>query len=325
MAKAAAKTPRVTVLEGHDLLVLDDLIARAVKKQGGPDQCDVHRFDADREEILQAIETARAPSLLCPACVIAITNLQDAKVDEVEKLARYVAHPERDVIMILQIGPGKALRKAHKDLIKGLPKFDLNKERKKAVEQAIADIQKEFEIEFERKALDAIRDAYSQQAGSCREDLEKLALYAGKGGKVTAEVCRRLITVETEEIIWKIGNVVGARNAKEALRVLHSLLEQGEEPVVLLGTLQTLYRRFWLVKQAEAQKVPQKALADETGLKGYALKKTVEQAKAFSKEYVEKSLRLLAQADEELKGGSRWKELTLERLVVRLTDRGANS
>lgn len=315
---AAKKPPPIVVVRGNDLFVLEELIQRAVAKCGGPESCECHRFDAAQGELSQALETAISPSLLSPELVIAITHLEKVDVKQLPRLQRYLENPEPTVKMILQVKAGRSIKKDLLRLIEECHTVDPKKERAKAIERAIGQVAAEYEVEFDRGALAYLREAFSKEEETCRMELEKLALYAGADGKVTGETCRELLVAKTDEAVWNIGGAVGKCDAAQALRVLHDLLAQGHEPLPILGILQSLYRNLWLVKQLELRKVPRARWTEATGVQAWALKRAGEQAKKLTLERITDGLGQLTRADEELKGASRWKELVLERLVVRL-------
>lgn len=319
MARSASKKPvPIAVMEGQDWLVLDELVRQAVDRNGGPEVCESHRFDVSTDGLSTALECARSPSLFSTSTVVSVTNLE--KIDEggLKSLEGYIARPEPDVTFIVQLQAGRSLKKPLKDVLKEMPRVDVKRARARAIERGIQWTAKEFEVEFEPKAVAALKQIFTAQTGACHAELEKLALYAGKGGKITQEACRQLIASKTEEAVWAIGDAVGSRDAAAALRVLHDLLAQGEEPLFVLGMLQSLYRRLWAVKQAEVKGVPLEDCARALNMKPYPLKKAVQQSKRTSLEAIEEALRRLAKADEDLKGGSRWTELVLERLAVGL-------
>ncbi len=315
---AAKKPPPIVVVRGNDLFVFEELIQRAVAKCGGPDACECHRFDANHGELCQAVETANSPSLLSPQMVIAITNLEKVDKKDLPRLQRYLERPEPTVKMILQVKAGRSIKKDLLRLIEDCHTVDPKKERARAIERAIGQAAAEFEVEFDRGALAYLREAFSREQETCRMELEKLALYAGPKGVVTVEACRELLVAKTDEAVWSIGGAVGKRDAAQALRVLYDLLAQGHEPLPILGILQSLYRNLWLVKQLELRKVPRARWSEVTGAKAWTLKNAGEQARKLTPERIADGLKQLTRADEELKGGSRLKELTLERLVVRL-------
>ena len=183
---AAKKPPPIVVVRGNDLFVFEELIQRAVAKCGGPDACECHRFDANHGELCQAVETANSPSLLSPQMVIAITNLEKVDKKDLPRLQRYLERPEPTVKMILQVKAGRSIKKDLLRLIEDCHTVDPKKERARAIERAIGQAAAEFEVEFDRGALAYLREAFSREQETCRMELEKLALYAGPKGVVTA-------------------------------------------------------------------------------------------------------------------------------------------
>lgn len=320
MAAARKKsTPPVFVLQGEDTFVLDNLVRLAVERKGGPELCEVHRFNAALEETSEAVEIARSPSLLSPSSVVVLTNLESAKTDALEKLASYLKHPIPEVMLFLQYTPSNKVKTALTEILAGLPSTTPDKEKQKNFSRALQEIQSEFNITIDKQALAYLEHAAANQSEVGKADLEKLALYTGKGGKLTLSDCRRLIPDKTEQTIWKIGYAISDRKPDAALKVLHDLLDQGEEPIVLVGVvLYPLLRQMWLIKQAEIRGYPREKWSEVTQLQYFIIKNMADPTTKMSLKAIERGMQLLARADGELKGGSQWKEFTLERLAIHL-------
>jgi DNA polymerase-3 subunit delta len=61
-----------------------------------------------------------------------------------------------------------------------------------------------------------------------RNELERLALWAGEGGQVTASDLEEMIADTSEAAVWTLSDAVVEGDARTALRVGEQLIEQGE-------------------------------------------------------------------------------------------------
>ena len=63
----------------------------------------------------------------------------------------------------------------------------------------------------------------------------KLAAYVGSASKIEADDVNRLVGNSRTESTWKIFDSIGSGSMDEALQLLDKLLDQGEEPLKILG------------------------------------------------------------------------------------------
>jgi DNA polymerase-3 subunit delta len=75
-----------------------------------------------------------------------------------------------------------------------------------------------------------------------RNELERLALWAGAGGQVTAADLEEMIADTSEAAVWTLSDAVIEGDARTALRVGEQLIEQGENVTGLIYGLASRLR-----------------------------------------------------------------------------------
>ena len=75
-----------------------------------------------------------------------------------------------------------------------------------------------------------------------RNELERLALWAGEGGQVTAADLEEMIADTSEAAVWTLSDAVVEGDARTALRVGEQLIEQGENVTGLIYGLASRLR-----------------------------------------------------------------------------------
>src|SRR5262249_21340148 len=104
-------------------------------------------------------------------------------------------------------------------------------------------------------------DLVGPEMGLLDQEMQKLAAYAGDGhrveagagGAVEAGDVDRLVGSSRAENTWRVFDLIGAGQAGEALTFLDRLLEQGEDPLRLLGAFSTQLRRLAQAGRLSAQ------------------------------------------------------------------------
>ncbi len=181
-------------------------------------------------------------------------------------------------------------------------------------------------------AAEALVELIGPELGLVDQELAKLALVAGPGGKVTPQQVAQLVGSWRAKTTWEMLDAVLDGNVREALIQLDRLLLAGETPVGLLAQVSASLRRFAaatrLVLDGEAagrRLGPRQAL-EQAGVKSFVLERAERQLRRLGRERGAKIYGWLLQADLDLKGDSYLPpRLLLERLFVRLGAQAGSS
>jgi DNA polymerase-3 subunit delta len=170
-----------------------------------------------------------------------------------------------------------------------------------------------------RLAGDAARlllDLVGPDLGILDRELAKLAAAVGDAQAIAAEDVDRLVASGRQREIWALFDLLAQGNRSQALRLLHQVLDQGEEPIALLAALSWQLRRLVQVYRLRHKGVLLPEAARRLGLR------RPDQAERLLRQLGPRTDRLydwLVEADRRLKSSHDLPPRTvLERLVVRL-------
>lgn len=142
-----------------------------------------------------------------------------------------------------------------------------------------------------------------------RQEIEKLALVVGPGGRVDGRTVSLAVSNVSEESIWELTDAIGEGRKAASLETLARMSAQGEVPPVILGALASHFRRLVRAGHGEAVKGPP-----------FVVRKLEQQARRFGPARLLASLRAIHRADVDLKGaGVLTPDRTLEQLVIQLS------
>lgn len=154
-------------------------------------------------------------------------------------------------------------------------------------------------------ALGALLAQVGESPSLLRGEIEKLALYVGKGETISADLVAQVASHprgEPDEFaVFQLVDAVGERRAAAALAVLDTLLAAGDEPVALLGMIA---RQFRLIYALKAHRGPLQALAGEVGAREFQLRKIAPQARRWEWHDLEAVFVRLTELDRQLKSGA---------------------
>lgn len=147
-------------------------------------------------------------------------------------------------------------------------------------------------------------------------ELEKLAIYAGGDGKVTADDVDALTGADVDARTYELADAVIAGESERALATMEDLLAKGEPVMhIVFGLLRALHqtRDAWAMVSAG---MPQKEIQSNLGVPNFVARRIVEQARGADQDRIERALDELADVDFAIKGGSDYDEGTALTLAL---------
>jgi DNA polymerase-3 subunit delta len=164
-------------------------------------------------------------------------------------------------------------------------------------------------------------DLVGPEMGLLDMEMQKLAAFVGSAPKIDSRDVDQLVGRSRTESTWEIFNLISEGKVAESLAYLSRLLDQGEEPMKLLGAFSYRLRRTAQAARLHAQGVPLNEALTRAGVHNHpAARQSEEQLmRHLGRRRVDKLYDWLLETDSGLKGGSALPPpAQLERLVVRL-------
>jgi DNA polymerase-3 subunit delta len=106
-------------------------------------------------------------------------------------------------------------------------------------------------------------------------ELERLALWAGEGGQVSAADLEEMIADTSEAAVWTLSDAVIEGDARTALRVGEQLIEQGESVTGLIYGLASRLRSACAAAAMLEEGMPPRQVEGELKMHPYAAKQLV--------------------------------------------------
>jgi len=150
------------------------------------------------------------------------------------------------------------------------------------------------------------------------QEIDKLIAYAGERTIQDGDV--QLLVADAREVkIWTLTDALAARNRDHALGVLHQLIDDGEQPPVLMAVISRQFRSLLQIKELAEQRLAPEAIASQLHMHPFVVKNAVLTARSFSNERLDAIFHHLLAADLAVKTGRLDPTLALDLLVVEIT------
>jgi len=323
-------------------LLLDKVLGTADREEG------FQRLDLDETPLAAVIDDACSLSLFAPQRVIwagraeaalprgraaAASEDDDTKpaAGDAAAIEGYLRNPVPGVVIVFDSarfefdGEDKTkverVRKFYSAIreVVEFPRYSPVEARRLA-----QDLAKTRGLQIGSKELQLLCEATGNSATTIATEIEKLALYAVGGKKVTEEVIAQLVPQAGSTTIFALVAALGRKDRKAALDSLDTLVRSGEYLPLALSFLATQFRHALVAAEAGLRSAGQvQSHFSRMGVPmwGSRAEQIAQTAGAFRPAEMKEALRKIAKADIGLKDIRPDDRIVMEEFVLTLTAR----
>ncbi len=274
-------------------------------------------FSLLSERIDSAIAAAEQLPMMAERRVVRIRDFAKLREADEEILIRYLGNPVDSTVMIFIADELDKRKRATKTLLERCAVVEFTP-LKDAEAKAWARVRlKELKVTADDQVLAEVIRLVGTNVQTLFSELDKLAAAAAATGKLTLELVDELIGRSRELSNFELGDHVLARNRKRALETLHRLLDDGVEPVMLIGLIAGNYHRLALGKHLLARGLRDDIFKNMSipPFKRDAFMSTLQRSDSAT---IARGIQLIAAADLAIKTSQATPRLQLEMLVCEL-------
>jgi DNA polymerase-3 subunit delta len=210
-------------------------------------------FSLLSDSVQSAIAAAEQLPMMSDTRVVRVRDFARLRETDEESLIRYLNNPSPSTVMIFTADELDKRKKSSKVLLDTCVVVEFTT-LKDAEAKAWAKTRlKELKITTDDSVLSEIIRLVGTDVQTLFNELEKLASAAADSGRITLDHVDELIGRSRELSNFELGDHLLAGNRKRALETLHRLLEDGAEPVMLVGLIAGNYHRLALGKHLLAR------------------------------------------------------------------------
>lgn len=175
---------------------------------------------------------------------------------------------------------------------------------------------------IEPGAADLLARLVGPDLRTLNNELEKLALYVAGQRPINKADIDLLVPYTEEAEQFGLSNAIGQRNARRAYDQMHKELDEGSNPMAILGSIAAQMRALLEVKDMAERGMSPAEIAQVKGWKSdYAATARLKEAANFSMARLEQTLETLLEIDVGIKTGRMDSLLALDMLIARLCSR----
>ncbi len=223
--------------------------------------------------------------------------------------------PELTVVLIARAKAPAKLAKAVKAAQGEIHEFEAPKARD--MPRLMVGEAKNLGFALEPAAARMLVDRMGANPVRLRNELGRLALWAGEGGQVTAADLDAMVSDTSEAAVWALSDALLERNPAKAGGLAEQLISQGENVTGLIYGLASRLRKACAAAAQLEEGVPPKQVEAGLGMHPYAAKQLVARLGKASLEDLHEATTTLADLEVSCRGGADYGDELAFTLAVR--------
>lgn len=272
---------------------------------------------ADAEQL--PMMSARRVVKITNVIVSANSNKDNLKEEDEAVLERYLARPAETSIVIFLADELDKRRKISKLLLEKSVAVEFTALKDFELRKWIRDKAKEFETEVDEKAAAHLIALLGEDVRRITVEVEKLAVAALPDRLITIDLVESLVPNSREISNFDLTDRLLDGNKTKALQVLKKILDDGAEPVMILGLIASNFHRLFLAHELMKQGVERREVGRIMKLPPFKQEDFLATARRADAKKLSRILQRIAKADLAVKTSKATPRLQIEMLVCELT------
>ncbi len=257
--------------------------------------------------------------------VSANSNKDNLKEEDEEILSRYLSRPAETSIVIFVADELDKRRKISKLLLEKSVSVEFGELKDVELIKWASDKLKELNTEADQRALNLLVALVGNNVRRLTNEIEKLSIAALPDKLITSELVESLVPNSREISNFDLTDYLLAGDKRRALQTLKKILDDGAEPLMILGLISYNFRRLFLSKELMRQGVDRKEVARVMKLHWSKQEDFLATARRADAKTLSAVMQKLADTDLAIKtskggGGNVGSRLQLEMLVCELVN-----
>jgi len=276
-------------------------------------------FSLLSDPVQSAIAAAEQLPMMSDMRVVRIRDFAKLREADEDTLIRYLNNPAPTTVMIFIADELDKRKKSSKVLMDTCTVVEFAPLKDAEAKSWAKTRLKELKVSADDQVLSELIRLVGTDVQTLFNELEKLASAAASAGdRITLDLVDELIGRSRELSNFELADHLMAGNRKRALETLHRLLEDGAEPVMLVGLIAGNYHRLALGKHLLTRGGREEVFRN-ISLPPFKRDSYISTLQRSSAEKIARGIQLTAAADLAIKTSQATPRLQLEMLVCELS------
>lgn len=276
-------------------------------------------FSLNDVDIQTALASAEQLPVMATRRVVKITELNKLKESDEDFLLNYLKHQAETCVVMFIAEELDKRKKIPKLLMEYCVSVEFTLLKDYEIQTWTRQKAKELNVQIDEKALRYLLNLVGNGVRKLTSELEKLAVASLPDSIITLELVEKLTSNSREISNFDLTDQILAGNRNGAMKVLQKILNDGAEPLMLLGLIANNYHRLYLAKELMSQGVERIEVARIMKLPPFKQEDFLTTARRADSSILSWSLERIAATDLAIKTSKATPQLQVELLVADLT------
>ena len=274
-------------------------------------------FNLLNDDVRSAIAIAEQLPMMSDRRVVRVRNFGKLKEADEDVLLKYLERPVETSVVIFAADDLDKRKRLAKSLMAGAA-FEFQPLKTNELQTWIKAHLKKLKVEIEPRAGHRILEMVRSDLRTMTNELNKLAAASLPSGRITLALVDELISRSREHMNWELSDNIVAGNRKAALKTVRDLLDDGVEPVLLIGLIAGTYRRMALAKALQAQGATPAKIFSEVRMPSFKQGAYLSMLNQIDSGAMAEQVRRIAEADLAIKTSKATPRMQVEMLLCEL-------
>jgi DNA polymerase-3 subunit delta len=274
-------------------------------------------FNLLTDDVGSAVAIAEQLPMMSDRRVVHIRNFGKLREADEEVLVKYLARPVESTVLIFAADDLDKRKKLAKSLMAGAA-FEFQPLKPNDLQTWIKSYLKKLKVEIEPRAGHRIMEIVRSDLHTVTNELNKLAAASLPSGRITTEMVDALISRSREHMNWELSDHLVSGNRTAALKTVRDLLDDGVEPVLLIGLIAGTYRRMALANSLLTQGAAPAKIFSEVRMPPFKQGAYLSMLRQIDSGAMAQRIQRIAQADLAIKTSKATPRMQVEMLVCEL-------
>ncbi len=275
-------------------------------------------FSALESSAREVIEAAQTYPMMSPRRLVLMTNLERSDAVDQDLLLSYLENPSTRSVLILAAADLDRRTALYRQLREKACVAAFPKLKGPSLKRWTENFLRREGYRISSASLEKFVDLAGEDLQSTVNELEKLLIYAGKERSIPESAVNDLIISSRQHTIFELTEVLGRRDRSSALRQLGSLLDSGEEALVIVTMMARHFRQILIAKDLLEQGKSARDAAAAAQVPTFVQDAFMRSVRAIDWNTAAVMYRQMAEADYRFKSSPADKRMLLESLVSSL-------
>jgi DNA polymerase-3 subunit delta len=277
-------------------------------------------FYGEETEASQIVNTALSIPMMSEKRVVVLKNYNRLPQSGKELILKYCKNPAPHTILVLVTGEVDLRKKGYAELKKLVELVECKSPYEKKIPMHISQFVENRGKKISFRAINLLQAKLGNSLSGIIGQVEKLISFKHDQEEITEEDVERLVGISRSYNIFQLRDAIGSRNTVESLVILRQMVEIGEPPGFIVSSLTNYFIQLLRARELKRRRASRNEMLEQLAVHPFFLDRTVNQAMGFEDSQIARILKLLLEADKNLKTSYQKPKIILELLLLQIME-----